>query len=44
MDLKALGAISVDTSVEDMLKALEDIEPKELSGTFRNHDGTIIPW
>ncbi|KAK7698883.1 hypothetical protein SLS64_012092 [Diaporthe eres] len=44
MNLKALGAISVDTSVEDMLKAIGSIEPKDLSGTFRNHDGTIIPW
>lgn len=44
MNLKALGAISVDTSVGDMLKAIWSIEPKDLSGTFRNHDGTIIPW
>lgn len=44
MNLKALGAISVDTSVGDMLKAISSIEPKDLCGTFRNHDGTIIPW
>ncbi|KAG6353774.1 hypothetical protein INS49_005253 [Diaporthe citri] len=44
MNLKALGAISVETSVEDMLKAIWSIEPKDLSGTFWNHDGTIIPW
>ncbi|KAI7785946.1 aflatoxin biosynthesis ketoreductase Nor-1 [Diaporthe eres] len=44
MNLKALGAIFVDTSVGDILKAIWSIEPKDLSGTFRNHDGTIIPW
>lgn len=44
MNLKALGAISVETSVADMLKATWSIEPKDLSGTFRNHDGTVIPW
>lgn len=44
MNMKALGAISVETSVKDMLKAVWSIEPKDLSGTFRNHDGTIIPW
>ncbi|OLN93276.1 Norsolorinic acid ketoreductase 2 [Colletotrichum chlorophyti] len=44
MDLKALGAISVETSVADMIKTTWSIEPKDLSGTFRNHDGTILPW
>ncbi|GJC77252.1 short chain dehydrogenase gsfK [Colletotrichum liriopes] len=44
MDLKALGAISVETSVADMIKTTWSIEPKDLSGTFRNHDGTVIPW
>ncbi|GKT43634.1 norsolorinic acid ketoreductase nor1 [Colletotrichum spaethianum] len=44
MDLKALGAISVETSVADMIKTTWSIEPKDLSGTFRTHDGTIIPW
>lgn len=44
MDLKALGAISVETSVADMMKTTWSIEPRDLNGTFRNHDGTIIPW
>lgn len=44
VDLKALGAISVETSVADMVKTTWSIDPKDLSGTFRNHDGTIIPW
>ncbi|GKT56077.1 aflatoxin biosynthesis ketoreductase Nor-1 [Colletotrichum tofieldiae] len=44
MDLKALGAISVEASVADMIKTTWSIEPKDLSGTFRNHDGTVIPW
>ncbi|WYZ44999.1 hypothetical protein EsH8_VIII_000315 [Colletotrichum jinshuiense] len=43
-DLKAFGAISVETSVADMIKTTWSIEPKDLTGTFRNHDGTIIPW
>lgn len=44
MNLKALGAISVEKSVADMLKAIGGIEPQDLSGTFRKHDGTVIPW
>lgn len=44
MDMKALGAVSVETSVQDMLKAIWSLPPKDLSGTFRNHDGNIIPW
>ncbi|KAJ0104067.1 Norsolorinic acid ketoreductase 2 [Diaporthe amygdali] len=44
MDLKALGAISVETSVADMTKIIWSMESKELSGTFRNHDGTMLPW
>ncbi|KAK6211265.1 aflatoxin biosynthesis ketoreductase nor-1 [Colletotrichum tabaci] len=43
-DLKALGAISVETSVENMIKTTWSIEPKDLTGTFRNYDGTVIPW
>ncbi|KAH7127910.1 aflatoxin biosynthesis ketoreductase nor-1 [Dactylonectria estremocensis] len=44
MDMEALGGISVETSVANMIKSTFEIEPKELSGTFRNNDGTIIPW
>ncbi|KAH8776313.1 aflatoxin biosynthesis ketoreductase nor-1 [Diaporthe sp. PMI_573] len=44
MDLKALGAISVETSVADMVKTTFAIDPKEITGTFRNHDGSVIPW
>ncbi|KAH6655815.1 aflatoxin biosynthesis ketoreductase nor-1 [Truncatella angustata] len=44
MDLKTLGAISVETSVSNMVKTTFDIKPEELTGSFRNHDGTIIPW
>lgn len=44
MNLKALGAISVENSVADMIKAIGGIEPQDLIGTFRNHDGTVIPW
>lgn len=44
MNLKALGAISVEKSVADMLKSIGGIEPQDLSGTFRKHDGTVIPW
>ncbi|KAF6842501.1 aflatoxin biosynthesis ketoreductase Nor-1 [Colletotrichum musicola] len=44
LDLKALGAISVETSVANMIKTTWSIEPKDLTGTFRNHDGTVIPW
>ncbi|KAH7007508.1 aflatoxin biosynthesis ketoreductase nor-1 [Ilyonectria destructans] len=44
MDLKALGAITVETSVSKMIQTTFEVEPKELSGSFRNYDGTIIPW
>ncbi|KAM0271959.1 hypothetical protein ACHAQH_008866 [Verticillium albo-atrum] len=43
-DLKAMGAISVETSVANMIKTSMTTDPRELSGTFRNHDGSIISW
>ncbi|CRK35893.1 Norsolorinic acid ketoreductase nor1 like protein [Verticillium longisporum] len=39
-DLKALDAISVENMVETTFA----FEHKEITGTFRNHDGAIIPW
>ncbi|KFA51885.1 hypothetical protein S40293_04056 [Stachybotrys chartarum IBT 40293] len=44
MDLRALGGISVETSVSNMAKTTFEIEPEALSGSFRNHDGTTVPW
>ncbi|KAH7109548.1 aflatoxin biosynthesis ketoreductase nor-1 [Dactylonectria macrodidyma] len=44
MDMEALGGISVETSVANMVKTTFEIDPNQLSGTFRNNDGTIIPW
>ncbi|OGM47985.1 hypothetical protein ABOM_002706 [Aspergillus bombycis] len=40
---EAVGAISVDESVTNMLKFIESAT-SETSGTFRNHDGSILPW
>ncbi|KAH6974721.1 hypothetical protein EDB80DRAFT_537096, partial [Ilyonectria destructans] len=44
MDMEALGGISVETSVANMVETTFEIDPNQLSGTFRNNDGTIIPW
>lgn len=44
MDMEALGGISVETSVANMVKTTFEIEYEKLSGSFRNHDGTVIPW
>lgn len=44
MDMEALGGISVETSVANMVKTTFSLDHKELSGSFRNHDGTVIPW
>ncbi|EEY16816.1 aflatoxin biosynthesis ketoreductase nor-1 [Verticillium alfalfae VaMs.102] len=44
MDLRALDAISVEASVANMVETTFAFEHKEITGTFRNHDGAIIPW
>jgi norsolorinic acid ketoreductase len=44
MDLKAVGSISVETSVSNMVKTTFEIDSKELTGSFRNYDGTVIAW
>lgn len=44
MDREALGGISIETSVANMVKSMFKFEHNELSGSFRNHDGTLIPW
>ncbi|PCD36008.1 hypothetical protein AU210_008563 [Fusarium oxysporum f. sp. radicis-cucumerinum] len=43
LQLSDLGAISVETSVTSMVKTI-DSATKELSGTFKNYDGTPLPW
>ncbi|KAK1982253.1 short chain dehydrogenase [Colletotrichum cereale] len=42
-DVKALGAITVEQSVEGMVATI-DRANKESSGTFKNYDGTDLPW
>ncbi|KAH7375344.1 aflatoxin biosynthesis ketoreductase nor-1 [Plectosphaerella cucumerina] len=44
MDHDALGGISVETSVANMVKTTFEIEHEALTGTFRSHEGDIIPW
>ncbi|KAM5343775.1 hypothetical protein ACJ41O_012312 [Fusarium nematophilum] len=43
LTLADLGAISVDTSVEGMIKVI-DSATREVSGTFKSYDGTELPW
>ncbi|KAF6807963.1 aflatoxin biosynthesis ketoreductase Nor-1 (short-chain dehydrogenase), partial [Colletotrichum musicola] len=43
VDTKAMGAISVEVSVKGMV-AVIDGATKEISGTFKKHDGTDLPW
>lgn len=42
-DMKALGAITVQESVDGVLKTL-DKAGREIGGTFQNYDGTVLPW
>ncbi|KAJ4304918.1 hypothetical protein N0V90_000446 [Kalmusia sp. IMI 367209] len=43
VDPVALGAITVEVSVNGMLKTI-DYASRETSGTFQNYDGTTLPW
>ena len=40
---KDFGAISVDTSVTNMVGVIDEAT-KEFGGTFKNYDGTALPW
>lgn len=42
-DPRELGAITVDQSIEGMLKTIDGAS-KEIGGTFQNYDGTSLPW
>jgi norsolorinic acid ketoreductase len=43
IQLKDLGSIDVDTSVSGMVSVIEKAT-KEVSGTFKNYDGSDLPW
>ncbi|KIV91571.1 hypothetical protein PV10_06094 [Exophiala mesophila] len=43
LDLKDIGAISVEESVTGMLKTI-DSASRDIGGTFQNYDGTVLPW
>jgi norsolorinic acid ketoreductase len=43
-DLEDLNPISVDTSVDGILDTFRRFDAKDLKGTFRNYDGSILPW
>ncbi|KAJ9139150.1 Short-chain dehydrogenase/reductase SDR [Pleurostoma richardsiae] len=43
INIKDLGAISVETSVASMLKTVYGAS-RAISGTFQNYDGTVLPW
>ncbi|GKT60002.1 aflatoxin biosynthesis ketoreductase Nor-1 [Colletotrichum tofieldiae] len=42
-DLKAFGSITVKQSVDGMVAAIDKAN-RESSGTFKNYDGTDLPW
>ncbi|KAJ2980171.1 hypothetical protein NQ176_g2796 [Zarea fungicola] len=42
-DPKDFGAISVDTSVAGLIKAI-DAANRDIGGTFQNYDGAVNPW
>ncbi|KAK2023485.1 short chain dehydrogenase [Colletotrichum zoysiae] len=42
-ELKAYGAITVEQSVEGMVATIDKVN-KEFTGTFKNYDGTDLPW
>ncbi|KAF2825875.1 short-chain dehydrogenase [Ophiobolus disseminans] len=43
VDFKALGAITIEESVEGMLKTLDKAN-RDIGGTFQNYDSTTLPW
>jgi norsolorinic acid ketoreductase len=43
LDFKAMGAVTVEESVEGILKTLDKAD-REISGTFQHQDQTVIPW
>jgi norsolorinic acid ketoreductase len=43
-NLGDLNPISVDTSANGILDTFRRFEAKDLNGTFRNYDGSILPW
>ncbi|KAM0330564.1 hypothetical protein ACHAQA_003511 [Verticillium albo-atrum] len=43
LDIKDLGAITVETSVAGMTKTI-DSASRDIGGTFQNYDGTTLPW
>ncbi|KAL3418675.1 short-chain dehydrogenase [Phlyctema vagabunda] len=43
LKLEDLGAITVEESVTGMIKTIESAS-REISGTFQNYDGTVVPW
>ncbi|WQF88249.1 Putative short-chain dehydrogenase/reductase SDR, NAD(P)-binding domain superfamily [Colletotrichum destructivum] len=43
VDLKAFGAITVKQSVDGLMAAIDKAN-RESSGTFKNYDGTDLPW
>jgi norsolorinic acid ketoreductase len=43
LTLEQLGAISVDTSVKGMIETI-DGATRDVSGTFKNYDGSALPW
>lgn len=43
LDLVSMGAITVEQSTSGMLKTIDGVS-KEFGGTFRNYDGTVLPW
>ncbi|KAK1589928.1 short chain dehydrogenase [Colletotrichum navitas] len=42
-DIKAFGSITVKQSVEGMVATIDKAN-KEITGSFKNYDGTDLPW
>lgn len=43
-DTQELGAISVETSVDGMLRAFDETAPNDLTCTVCNYNSSILPW
>ncbi|KAM0321989.1 hypothetical protein ACHAQA_009730 [Verticillium albo-atrum] len=44
VDPASVGAINVETSVNGLAKIVDSATRAESSGTFKNYDGTPLPW
>ena len=41
---RSMGAITVEQSVEGLLKVLDGATREETGGVFKSWDGSVLPW